>query len=235
MPLKCAAVSCTEYATKQSPYSFHLPLKMECGCPSGGGIKNGHIHYPSYMEERRKKYFFWLKSRKMKRERKNGWWSWTGTIQSPSGSGSPKTFMFCVHNTSTRVLSPREPCLVLSLTWNITQDWSPMPCRPSLNAHQRDDLNRSRDGAFVKRQLSEVTRDTRVKLNLAEMCSGWTWWRYSVALVPLPSCCELVWFQNGVEWAVSPFCRVIIYLQAQFLDGAINLEAHNALKISFYF
>ena len=21
---------------------------MECGCPCGGGIKNGHIHYPSY-------------------------------------------------------------------------------------------------------------------------------------------------------------------------------------------
>ena len=22
--------------------------KTECGCPSGGGIKNGHIRYPSY-------------------------------------------------------------------------------------------------------------------------------------------------------------------------------------------
>ena len=25
-----------------------VPLKMECGCPSGGGTKNGHIRYPSY-------------------------------------------------------------------------------------------------------------------------------------------------------------------------------------------
>ena len=24
------------------------PLKTECGCPSAGGIKNGHILYPSY-------------------------------------------------------------------------------------------------------------------------------------------------------------------------------------------
>ena len=31
-----------------------VPLKTECGCPSGRGIKNGHIRYPS-MEERRKK------------------------------------------------------------------------------------------------------------------------------------------------------------------------------------
>ena len=25
-----------------------VPPKMECGCPSGGGIKNVHIHNPSY-------------------------------------------------------------------------------------------------------------------------------------------------------------------------------------------
>ena len=25
-----------------------VPPEMECGCPSGGGIKNSHIHYPSY-------------------------------------------------------------------------------------------------------------------------------------------------------------------------------------------
>ena len=25
-----------------------VPPKTECGCPSGGGIKNGHIRYPSY-------------------------------------------------------------------------------------------------------------------------------------------------------------------------------------------
>ena len=25
-----------------------VPPKMEYGCPSGGGIKNDHIHYPSY-------------------------------------------------------------------------------------------------------------------------------------------------------------------------------------------
>ena len=28
------------------------PPKMECGCPSGGGIKNGHIRYP--IKEHRK-------------------------------------------------------------------------------------------------------------------------------------------------------------------------------------
>ena len=34
------------------------PLKTECGCPSGGGIKNAHSHYPSHGEtqkERKKK------------------------------------------------------------------------------------------------------------------------------------------------------------------------------------
>ena len=25
-----------------------VPPKTECGCPSGGGIKNDHIRYPSY-------------------------------------------------------------------------------------------------------------------------------------------------------------------------------------------
>ena len=25
-----------------------VPPKTECGCPSGGGIKNGHTRYPSY-------------------------------------------------------------------------------------------------------------------------------------------------------------------------------------------
>ena len=25
-----------------------VPPKTECGCPSGGGIKHGHIRYPSY-------------------------------------------------------------------------------------------------------------------------------------------------------------------------------------------
>ena len=27
---------------------YRSPPKTECGCPSGGGIKNGHIRYPSY-------------------------------------------------------------------------------------------------------------------------------------------------------------------------------------------
>ena len=31
-----------------------VPPKTECGCPIGGGITNGHIRYPSYMDERRK-------------------------------------------------------------------------------------------------------------------------------------------------------------------------------------
>ena len=31
-----------------------VPSKKECGCPSGGGIENGHIATPP-MEERRKK------------------------------------------------------------------------------------------------------------------------------------------------------------------------------------
>ena len=34
-----------------------VPPKTECGCPSGGGIKNGHIRYPSYegtQKERKK-------------------------------------------------------------------------------------------------------------------------------------------------------------------------------------
>ena len=26
----------------------NVPAKTECGCPSGGGIKIGHIRYPSY-------------------------------------------------------------------------------------------------------------------------------------------------------------------------------------------
>ena len=33
------------------------PPKTECGCPSGGGIENGHIRYPSYggtQEEKKK-------------------------------------------------------------------------------------------------------------------------------------------------------------------------------------
>ena len=34
----------------------HVPSKTECGCPSGGGNKNGHIRFtPPPMEERRKK------------------------------------------------------------------------------------------------------------------------------------------------------------------------------------
>ena len=32
-----------------------VPPKTERNCPSGGGIKNGHIRYPSPMDERRKK------------------------------------------------------------------------------------------------------------------------------------------------------------------------------------
>ena len=32
-----------------------VPPKMECGCPSGGGIKNGHMCYPSYGGMQRKK------------------------------------------------------------------------------------------------------------------------------------------------------------------------------------
>ena len=34
-----------------------VPPKTECGCPSGRGIKNGFIHYPSYggtQKERKK-------------------------------------------------------------------------------------------------------------------------------------------------------------------------------------
>ena len=34
-----------------------VPPKMDCGCPSGGGVKNGHIRYPSYggMQKKKKK------------------------------------------------------------------------------------------------------------------------------------------------------------------------------------
>ena len=32
-----------------------VPTKMECGCASGGGIKNGHIRYPSYGGTQKKK------------------------------------------------------------------------------------------------------------------------------------------------------------------------------------
>ena len=32
-----------------------VPLKMECGCPSGGGIKKDHIRYPSYGGTQKKK------------------------------------------------------------------------------------------------------------------------------------------------------------------------------------
>ena len=32
---------------KNNPHA-PVPPKTECGCPSGGGIKNGHICYPSY-------------------------------------------------------------------------------------------------------------------------------------------------------------------------------------------
>ena len=31
------------------------PPKTECGCPSGGGIKNHHIRYPSYGGTQKKK------------------------------------------------------------------------------------------------------------------------------------------------------------------------------------
>ena len=29
-------------------FIYAKPPKMECGCPSGEGIKNGHMRYPSY-------------------------------------------------------------------------------------------------------------------------------------------------------------------------------------------
>ena len=32
-----------------------VPPKRECGCPSGGGIKNGHIRYPSYGRTQKKR------------------------------------------------------------------------------------------------------------------------------------------------------------------------------------
>jgi hypothetical protein len=32
-----------------------VPPKTECGCPCGGGIKNGHIRYPSYGGTQKKK------------------------------------------------------------------------------------------------------------------------------------------------------------------------------------
>ena len=32
-----------------------VPPKKECGCLSGGGIKNGHMRYPSYGETQLKK------------------------------------------------------------------------------------------------------------------------------------------------------------------------------------
>ena len=32
-----------------------VPPEMECGYPGGGGIKNGHIHYPSYGETQKEK------------------------------------------------------------------------------------------------------------------------------------------------------------------------------------
>ena len=32
-----------------------VPPKTECGCPSGGGIKNGHTRYPSNGGTHRKK------------------------------------------------------------------------------------------------------------------------------------------------------------------------------------
>ena len=34
--------------------------KMECGWPSGGGIKNGHIHYPFYGGMQKKKKNQWM-------------------------------------------------------------------------------------------------------------------------------------------------------------------------------
>ena len=37
--------------------SMHLyPPKTECDCPSGKGIKNSHIRYPSYGGTRKKSY-----------------------------------------------------------------------------------------------------------------------------------------------------------------------------------
>ena len=39
-----------------------VPPKTECGCPSGGGIKNGRIRYPSYggTQKERKDYFLFF-------------------------------------------------------------------------------------------------------------------------------------------------------------------------------
>ena len=43
------ARSCYLVDDERQIYSSYenIPLKTECGCPSGGGIKNGHIRYPS--------------------------------------------------------------------------------------------------------------------------------------------------------------------------------------------
>ena len=67
-----------------------VPQKTECGCPSGGGIKNGHICYPSYGGTHKK-----IKKRRKKKKKKisfqfslltrlshprcslRGWWSRT--------------------------------------------------------------------------------------------------------------------------------------------------------------
>ena len=38
--------SSVDYGNKNNQYAL-VPSKTELGCPSGGGIKNGHIRYPS--------------------------------------------------------------------------------------------------------------------------------------------------------------------------------------------
>ena len=41
---------------ENNQHALVLP-KTECGCPSGGGIENGHVRYPSYggtQKEKRK-------------------------------------------------------------------------------------------------------------------------------------------------------------------------------------
>ena len=37
-----------------------VPRNTECGCPNGGGIKNGHICYPSYGGTQKKKFILMI-------------------------------------------------------------------------------------------------------------------------------------------------------------------------------
>ena len=43
---------------ENNQHALVLP-KTECGCPSAGGIENGHIRYPSYGGTQEKKNVSW--------------------------------------------------------------------------------------------------------------------------------------------------------------------------------